>query len=98
MLPESLRDKNVCIVGLGYVGLTLAVAMADAGFRVHGVEISEEVLDALRHERGRPALLAEQVRAGRVPFGAGLQEAPAGTSAYIVTVGTPVGDDKRVRF
>src|SRR4051794_22040420 len=51
MLPDSLRDQHVCIVGLGYVGLTLAVAMADAGFRVHGVEINSEVLAALAQER-----------------------------------------------
>lgn len=36
--PDSMRDRNVCVMGLGYVGLTLAVAMADVGFNVHGVE------------------------------------------------------------
>jgi UDP-N-acetyl-D-mannosaminuronic acid dehydrogenase len=103
MLPESLRDQNVCIIGLGYVGLTLAVAMADAGFRVHGVEISSTVLNALRTERahfseiGLDALLAEQIRSGRFTFSEGLADAPE-VSAYIVTVGTPVGDDKKVRF
>lgn len=103
MLPHSLRDQNVCIVGLGYVGLTLAVAMADAGFRVHGIEVNEKVLDALRNERahfseiGLDALLAEQLRTGRFTFSDTLDGTPE-TSAYIVTVGTPVGDDKRVRF
>jgi UDP-N-acetyl-D-mannosaminuronic acid dehydrogenase len=103
MLPDSLRDQNVCIVGLGYVGLTLAVAMADAGFRVHGIEIDRKVLDALGRERahfseiGLDALLAEQIRSGRFTFGDRLDGAP-GTTAYIVTVGTPVGDDKKVRF
>ena len=38
MLPSSFNDSNVCIIGLGYVGLTLAVAMADVGIKVHGVE------------------------------------------------------------
>ena len=45
-------DENICVLGLGYVGLTLAVAMADAGFRVHGVEIRDEVLDLL--DKGKP--------------------------------------------
>ena len=102
-LPHSLRDRSVCIVGLGYVGLTLAVAMADAGFRVHGVEVAEPVLQALRGgkahfvEVGLNAKLAEQIAAGRFTFGTDF-EASAEASAYIITVGTPVGDDKRVRF
>lgn len=102
-LPHSLRDRSVCIVGLGYVGLTLAVAMADAGFRVHGVEVAEPVLAALRTgkahfvEVGLNARLAEQIAAGRFTFGPDFS-ADAGASAYIITVGTPVGDDKRVRF
>jgi len=36
---ENFPDRCVCILGLGYVGLTLAVTMADIGFRVLGVEI-----------------------------------------------------------
>lgn len=51
MLPQEHRDGHVCIIGLGYVGLTLAVAMADVGFRVTGVEKSPEVLRHLREAR-----------------------------------------------
>lgn len=103
MLPHSLRDSHVCIIGLGYVGLTLAVAMADAGFLVHGVEINPDVLAALGDERahfsevGLNARLAEQIRSGRFTFAADFDGAREAT-AFIVTVGTPVGDDKRVRF
>ena len=28
IIPEGYPDRNVCIVGLGYVGLTLAATMA----------------------------------------------------------------------
>ena len=31
-MPEGFRDQSVCVVGLGYVGLTLATVMADVGF------------------------------------------------------------------
>lgn len=105
MLPETLRDRHVCIVGLGYVGLTLAVAMADAGFRVHGVEVSDAVLAKLRtghahfSEAGLDAKLAEQIATGRFTFGSAVSDPDAAAaSAFIVTVGTPVGEDKRVRF
>jgi nucleotide sugar dehydrogenase len=105
MLPETLKDHHVCIVGLGYVGLTLAVAMADAGFRVHGVEVSPAVLEQLGtghahfSEAGLDAKLAEQIGSGRFTFSTAVSDpAAAAATAFIVTVGTPVGDNKRVRF
>lgn len=38
----STRDARVGIVGLGYVGLPLAVEFAEVGFHVVGVDVSEE--------------------------------------------------------
>ncbi|MET0823093.1 MAG: nucleotide sugar dehydrogenase, partial [Solirubrobacterales bacterium] len=38
---------NVGIIGLGYVGLPLAVAFAEAGHQVFGVDVSERVVDGL---------------------------------------------------
>ena len=32
-LPENFKDKKVCVMGLGYVGLTFAVTLADIGFK-----------------------------------------------------------------
>jgi UDP-N-acetyl-D-mannosaminuronic acid dehydrogenase len=43
MLPHKFADKSVCIIGLGYVGLTLAVVLAEAGFEVRGVEINPAI-------------------------------------------------------
>src|SRR5213080_4419764 len=44
VLQEKIRDRTarVGIVGLGYVGLPLAVEFAKAGFTVTGIDISEE--------------------------------------------------------
>ncbi len=39
----NLKDVTVGIVGLGYVGLPLAVAFADAGFTVIGIDLNKEV-------------------------------------------------------
>ncbi len=46
MTPQV--DRNICIVGMGYVGLTLAVVMAERGFRVVGLETNPDILDRLR--------------------------------------------------
>jgi nucleotide sugar dehydrogenase len=103
MLPDSYQDRDVCIIGLGYVGLTLAVAMADAGFHVTGVERDEKVLNALRHKRahftevGLNAKLEEQIGHGRFQFGNTIP-AEGRSTVYIVTVGTPIGPDRRTRF
>ncbi len=45
------RDALFGIVGLGYVGLPLAVELAGAGYRVLGFDISERVVDGLNAGR-----------------------------------------------
>jgi UDP-N-acetyl-D-mannosaminuronic acid dehydrogenase len=103
MLPQSFRDRKVCIVGLGYVGLTLAVAMADAGFIVHGVETDQRILDCLADKRahfselGLNERLAVQIERGLMHFGATVERSDD-TTVYIVTVGTPVKADKRTNY
>ena len=43
----GVRDGEVCVLGLGYVGLTLAVTMADIGFKIVGVEVLDDVVESL---------------------------------------------------
>ena len=43
------KDKQICIVGLGYVGLTLAVSLAYSGLKVFGVEVNEEILESFKN-------------------------------------------------
>ncbi len=101
MLPNTFPDQKICVLGLGYVGMTLAVAMADAGFQVHGVEIRGDILDTLGrgvphfHEPGLAERLRHVLQRGRFTF----SQAPEGEhhSVYIITVGTPLDDQGRVR-
>ena len=41
------RTAKTGIIGLGYVGLPLAVEMAKAGFQVTGIDLSQEKVNAL---------------------------------------------------
>ena len=52
-LETKLRDKSavIAIVGLGYVGLPLAVAFANAGFRVSGIDAQQKRVNLVN--RGR---------------------------------------------
>ncbi len=39
--------KKVCIVGLGYIGLPTAIVAAQAGLKVVGIDIKEEIVDCI---------------------------------------------------
>ena len=41
------RELDLAIIGLGYVGLPLAVAFAEAGFRVTGIDISADKVTSI---------------------------------------------------
>jgi UDP-N-acetyl-D-glucosamine dehydrogenase len=48
-LLDRIEDRTAMfgVVGLGYVGLPLSVALTDAGFRVLGLDVSPRVVDLL---------------------------------------------------
>ncbi len=50
ILIKKLRDKSakIAILGLGYVGLPLAVVFGEAGFNVTGVDPDKRKIDALK--------------------------------------------------
>ena len=41
------RDARVAIIGLGYVGLPLAVNFAQAGYEVVGIDLDQRKVDAI---------------------------------------------------
>jgi len=90
--------RKVCIVGMGYVGLTLAVAMAKRGFNVHGVEIDEKKLNLFKKkkshffEKGLESELGYVIDNGNLTFS---KIIPCNSyPIYIITVGTPLGQCK----
>lgn len=102
-LPKSFSDNRVRIIGLGYVGLTLAVGMADAGFHVHGVEVRDDVIRKL--QKGEPHFweprlrekLARVIGRGTFTFSKTL-DSSAKATVYIITVGTPLDKNGKVRL
>ena len=44
----QMGDKDsVCIIGLGFVGLTLAIALCEVGVSVYGIESNETIFKSL---------------------------------------------------
>ena len=99
-LEERLtsRSATVGVVGLGYVGLPLAVAFARAGFRVIGVD-ADPVRTALLAGGMSPvedvpaALLAPLVQSGRLAIHSS-PDALGEADAIVICVPTPLGKSK----
>ena len=47
----ATREAVVGIVGLGYAGLPLAMAFAEEGFRVIGIDLNEDRVRAIQEQR-----------------------------------------------
>jgi len=91
--------KQICVVGVGYVGLVTAACFADLGNRVIALDISEEKISGLKkgimpiYEPGLAELVERNVRAGRLSFTTSYAEGLKDTEFAFIAVGTPSGVD-----
>jgi UDP-N-acetyl-D-mannosaminuronic acid dehydrogenase len=85
---------DLSIIGLGRVGLPLALCFADRGLRVLGVDSDPDVLEAIRAQRmpfseaGTQALLERVAASGRLELAARAADA-ARAANIVITLGTP---------
>lgn len=100
---KKTTDYDVGVVGLGYVGLTLATAFGDVGIRVVGIEKRQDVVDLVNSgkahfsEEGLDDHLSNVVQAGNLK--AFVDFAPDTTcGVYIITVGTPLNESGEPRL
>ena len=85
---------RIVVIGLGYVGLPLAVALARK-FEVIGFDIDEARIDELREGQDRTREVdEEELRSSSLKLSAKSQDC-AGADVYIVTVPTPVDQANR---
>ena len=93
----SLDTSCSCVVGLGYVGLTLAVSLASFGNRVIGIDLNKQVCESLSlgnshiYEPGINQLLSASLQQKLIRFDQSITSSEA--SVYILCVGTPILDD-----
>ena len=98
---KKLVDKKICVMGLGYVGLTLAVTLCDVGYEVFGVEIRKDVLEKVKrgephfYEPGLDGRLKSAIKSKRFRVFKTIQK-NFDVSVYIITVGTPIDDSNKV--
>ena len=87
--------NNICIIGLGYVGLTLSVAMAEKKFNVIGVEKNQSILDKLDKDQSHffePFINKKIKKIKKKKLFRYYKSIPnnINCSTYIITVGTPL--------
>jgi UDP-N-acetyl-D-mannosaminuronic acid dehydrogenase len=89
---------DVGIVGLGYVGLTLATVLAEAGNSVIGIEKRKDLVDLTNEgvphftETGLPDALAGVTKSQKLVAAEKFDDSFT-CSTYIITVGTPLAPD-----
>lgn len=89
MTMDKSRDIRIGIIGLGYVGLPLALAFSDH-FRIKGYDINAQLLDKLRSGRDPNNEMGNfEVDDSRLSFHDSIREL-SDCNVYIVTVPTPV--------
>jgi UDPglucose 6-dehydrogenase len=88
--------SRICVVGGGgYVGLGYAVALADLGHQVIGLDIDADRVDMLNqgqspiYETGLPDMLERNLKAGRLRFTTDYAEAVPASDLVFLCTGTP---------
>ncbi len=86
-------EKRLAVVGLGYVGLPLAVAFAQKGLKVTGFDISEKRIGVLKSGVDPTEEVGDEAVAGTDIFYTSDESDLRKCSFFIVSVPTPINSD-----
>ena len=90
-----MKDTKICVIGLGYIGLPTASLLGTKGYKVHGVDVSEHVVNTINEgkihivEPDLDIMVKSAVNVGNLK--AGLE--PVEADIFIIAVPTPFKDD-----
>ena len=93
----SKSKKNVCIIGLGYIGLPTAVLISSCGYSVLGVDKKKNIIDSLNngvphfYEPNLDQLCSSVVNNGLLRASSEIIE----SDVYIICVPTPFKNNKQ---
>ncbi|WP_144549949.1 nucleotide sugar dehydrogenase [Peribacillus simplex] len=88
-------NKNMCVIGLGYIGLPTSAMFAKSGWSVTGVDVNPLAVEKLNkgeihiEEIGLKELVENEVEAGRLRA----QLEPTEADCFIIAVPTPHNED-----
>jgi len=91
--------KQICVIGVGYVGLVTAACFADLGNRVVALDVDEQRVANLKkgimpiYEPGLEELVGRNIKGGRLSFTTSYAEGLRGAEFAFIAVGTPSSVD-----
>lgn len=89
--------ETINVIGLGYIGLPTALILAKNGFKVHGVDSNQDVIDSLLSakvhikEDGLEPILKDSLNRKNLTVSSSSQNA----DIFIITVPTPINNKKQ---
>jgi nucleotide sugar dehydrogenase len=92
--------KKICIFGMGYVGQTLSVILAEAGFKILGIERNLKIIKSINsfkshiYEPGLNQRLKKIIISNKLKVKEELKKDDS-CNVYIITVGTPFDQKKK---
>lgn len=92
------KSRQICVIGLGYVGLTLSVVLAELGFKVLGYDINNNLIEKIKNgyvpffEDNLDAYLHRYIGKNLILV-SDLSGCQADT--YIISVGTPINPETK---
>ena len=100
VLAQTIKYKPmVTVVGMGFVGITLAIALARKNQRVIGYDINKEIINTLKNgeshvdEPGINSLINNYKKENNLEFTSSLENIES--DIFLICVGTPVDSDKQ---
>ena len=90
-----MPDRTICVIGLGYIGLPTASLLGTRDFHVHGVDVSEHVVNTINEgnihivEPELDFMVRCAVNAGNLKAGI----MPVEADIFIIAVPTPIKDN-----
>ncbi|MFC7365192.1 MULTISPECIES: nucleotide sugar dehydrogenase [Bhargavaea] len=92
--------KNLCVIGLGYIGLPTAAMFAHHGWKVHGVDVNPRAVDMINRgeihieEVGLQEMVKQAVEGGKLKASPNTVEA----DCFIIAVPTPHTSDNKANL
>ena len=98
ILESDSKNKKICVIGLGYIGLPTALLFATSGYETVGVDINKSIVDSINNktipfdEPGLNELLKDAINSKRFVAKTEVEEA----DVFIIAVPTPLNSGQKM--
>ena len=96
-MVQTRNERNVAIIGFGYIGSVIGAVLAQSGYSVVGIDRDKDLIRKVNagqspfNEPGLEDLIRSNVQAGRLRTTDDISTV-RGCSVILITVGTPLSD------